>query len=98
MASTRDLEAAFPVLAGTNYSKESDATDVYNCIAFAFGDTGNWWWPRRGYGTYWPPGFLLSDAVDTLVEIFKDRGYLRCESREYEAGYEKVAIYCRDGG
>jgi hypothetical protein len=97
VASIRDLEAAFPRLAGTNYSEESDATDFYNCIAYAFGETDNWWWPRRGYGTYWPPGFPLNDAVDTLVQIFENRGYSRCEGREREAGYEKVAIYCRDG-
>lgn len=97
MASIRDLEAAFPGLAGTNYSEESDAADSYNCIAYAVGDTDNWWWPRRGYGTYWPPGFPLSDAVDTPIEFFENRGYSRCESQECEAGYEKVAIYCRDG-
>ena len=97
MASIQDLEAAFPRLAGANYSEESDATDAYNCIAYAFGDIDSWWWPRRGYGTYWPPGFPLSDSVDTLIGMFESHGYSRCDSQEYEAGYEKVVIYCRDG-
>ena len=58
MASIQDLEAALPRLAGTNYCEQSDVTDAYNCIAYAFGDTDNWWWPRIGYGTYWPQVFL----------------------------------------
>ncbi len=96
MASIQDLEAAFPRLAGTNYSQESEATDIYNCIAYAFGDIDNWCWPRAGYGTYWPPGFPLNDAVDTLIAIFESHGYSRCDSQESEAGYEKAVIYCRD--
>ena len=96
MASIQDLEAALPRLAGTNYCEQSDVTDAYNCIAYAFGDTDNWWWPRIGRHIL-APGFPLGDSVDTLIGIFENRGYSRCHSREYEAGYEKVVIYCRDG-
>ena len=98
MASVRDLEEIFPSLAGTNYSPEaSAATDSYNCIAFAVGDCANWWWPRKGYGLYWPPGFPLSDAAPVLIQIFELHGYSQCDSSSHELGYEKVAIYVRDG-
>ena len=75
VASIQDIEAAIPSLVGTGYSQESPATDAYNCIAFAFGDTQNWWWPRKGFGLYWPPGFPLSDSVDTLIQIFEFHGF-----------------------
>lgn len=97
VASIQAIEAALPNLVGTRYSEESIATDTYNCIAFAFGDTQNWWWPKRGYGIYWPPGFPLSDSEDTLVAILEVHGFSKCQSYEQEAGYEKVVIYCRDG-
>jgi len=96
MASPQELEAVFPLLAGTNYSEESAPSDIYNCIAFAIGDLNNWWWPRKGYGMYWPPGFALSDSVDVLVKIFEDHGYSACDTPEHEDGFEKVSIYSRD--
>jgi len=89
----QEIELVFPEIVGTSYSEESPATDVYNCIAFAFGDYKNWWWPRKGYGHYWPPGFPLSDSVDVLISIFKVHGYSECDIPEVEAGFEKVAIY-----
>jgi hypothetical protein len=97
MASLKDLEAGIPGLVGTAYSEKSLATDSYNCIAFAVGDTQNWWWPMRGYGIYWPPGFPLSDAVDVLVDIFEVHGYTTCSDGICEIGYEKVAIYSNQG-
>src|ERR1700720_1988302 len=96
MPSVQDIEAVFPALVGTKYSEESAETDVYNCIAFAFGDTSQWWWPRKRFGDYWPPGFPLSDSVDVLIRIFEVHGYSTCDTPNHEIGYEKVAIYCRD--
>lgn len=97
MCSIEDLEEAFPHLQGTAYSEESEETDAYNCIAYAFGDVQNWWWPRRGYGYYWPPGFPLEDSVDVLVTIFEVHGYGQCETADAVIGYEKIAIYSVDG-
>lgn len=97
MASIQDIEAVLPGLVGTGYSEESLATDVYNCIAFAFGDTKNWWWPKIGFGIYWPPGFPLNDSVDTLISIFEVHGYTGCDIADSDPGYERVAIYSLDG-
>jgi hypothetical protein len=94
VASLKDIEYALPLLVGTTYSEESDATDEYNCIAFAFGDTKNWWWPKKMYGMYWPPGFDLSQSPDVLVSIFELHGYSKCDDDQLEVGYEKVAIFC----
>ena len=97
VASIQDIETALPALVGTSWSDESCQTDDYNCIAFAFGDTKNWWWPGKGYGRYWPPGFPFDDLLDTLVKIFELHGYSRCDTEEHEPGYEKVAIYGHNG-
>jgi hypothetical protein len=97
IASLGDIEADIPNLAGTRYSEESEATDAYNCIAFAFGDTQNWWWPIKGYGFYWPPGFDFNNSVDTFARLFEVHGYVRCNSSTHEHGYEKVVIYGRAG-
>ena len=37
------LEAMFPGLAQGNYA--SGRSRRYNCIAWAAGDSANWWWP-----------------------------------------------------
>jgi hypothetical protein len=97
VATIQEIELLFPLLIGTSYSEESVATDTYDCIAFAFGDFKNWWWPRKGYGYYWPPGFPLSDSVDTLVSIFQAHGYSECDNRHYGHGHEKVVIYSVSG-
>jgi hypothetical protein len=96
VATIQEIELIFPLLVGTSYSEESAPTDVYNCIAFAFGDLNQWWWPRRMYGCYWPPGFALNDQTSTLVAIFQVHGYVECGGPELERGYEKVVIYSRD--
>lgn len=97
MASLEEIEADIPNLAGTLYLEASEATDVYNCITFAFGDSQNWWWPIKGYGCYWPPGFDLNNSIDTFARLFQLHGYVKCDSSAHEHGYEKVAIYSRNG-
>ncbi len=97
MSELDEMETWFPLLAGTEYSEESPVDDRYNCIAFAFGDIAQWWWPTKADGQYWPPGFTYSADVDVLVEIFESKGYAKCEDGELEPGYEKVAIYTLHG-
>ena len=97
MALLADIEHAFPSLVGTAYSEESPVTDSYNCIAYAFGDTKNSWWPTKDFGYYWPPEFPFDDSVEVLKRIFRLHGYSDCPDMEAESGYEKVAIYSRNG-
>jgi hypothetical protein len=97
VATIQEIESLFPLLVGTSYSEESPATDTYNCVAFAVGDFQNWWWPRKGYGIYWPPGFPLDDFVATLVSIFELHGYSVCNNSDHESGYEKLVIFSHLG-
>ena len=63
----------------------------YNCIAYAAGDTGQWWWPDED--NHWPPWATRDERMDSLVEAFVGLGYERCDDSDPEDGYQKVALY-----
>jgi hypothetical protein len=51
------LEAIFPGLAGGDYQVTSPRDNQYNCIAWAAGATGTFWWPGPNEeDEYWLPG------------------------------------------
>lgn len=86
------IDQAFPNAVG-RHNKTSDADDEYNCIAWAAEDASRWWSHEDGY--YWP---VDRDAsVDSLIDAFRDIQYEICDSGKYEKGFEKVAIYAKDG-
>ena len=47
------LVEAFPNLASEGFETVGQASELYNCIAYAAGDTTKWWWPDGI--NYWPP-------------------------------------------
>ena len=69
--SRQEIEAAFPNLRNSGYSITSPATAEYNCIAWASGDTGAWWWPDPMNLYYWPPAIprenTFLDGLRSLV-------------------------------
>ena len=83
-------------------------SDTYQCVAWAACRNDQRWWPVHHTEFYWPPGLpritpppypgMLwpPTPVDFLVQGFATLGYTRCESREFEFGYQKVAIYAND--
>ena len=90
-----DLEDMFPGLAISGYEITSEASGIYNCIAWAAGDNTVWWdWHPR---VYWPEFAPGSPEVEALVQVFADLGYSICDNAELEAGYEKVAVYAING-
>jgi hypothetical protein len=95
----RLLEEAFPGLAGRGYQVTSPRDADYNCIAFAAGDTHNWWWPGRDVGReYWPAGVPRERTRDAFVAAFASLGYTVCEGEGPESGYEKVALFADAAG
>ena len=88
----QDLENAFPNLAASGYEITGEASDRYNCIAWAFGIATQRWdfnSPRR----HWPPDLPRNQEIGTLLRLFADQGYTVCDSDAREPGYEKIAIY-----
>lgn len=73
------LEALFPRLQGTAYRITSSASDVYNCIAWAAGDTERWWWPGDPASTYWPVGAPRLETLAAFRDAFATLGYVVCE-------------------
>ena len=86
------LIEAFP-----NLSEEDDFEIVaqpstqYNCIAYAAGDTSNWWEPSER--RYWPDYATRSYSIESLIEVFAGLGFQRCQDSSLESDYEKVALY-----
>lgn len=84
------LEHHLPQLCGRTYSLTSPKSKGYNCIAWAAGDNGRWWWPSPV--GYWPVG-NVAETIEAFVEAFGTLGYQPCTSASLELGYDKVALY-----
>ncbi len=93
-----DLENAFPGLAESTYQITSPASPTYNCIAWAAGETGVWWWPDSMSLYYWPPGIPRRETLEAFVGAFGFVGYTPCENGEHHPGMEKVALFVRPDG
>jgi len=80
----------FPRLTAANHRVTSPPSTSYNCIAWAVGDTQNWWQP----GLHWPfPPHPLDDTITELKRVFETLGYQECSDGGLEQGFEKVALY-----
>ncbi len=91
------LSIVLPGLAGSDYAITSSATDDYNCIAWAIGETERWWDPfdpKR----YWPAGIPRDDSVESIAQCFAAAGFSICEHGDHEPGIEKLALYADDEG
>lgn len=89
------VEAHFPNLKNTNYKVTSPNTPIYNCIAWAAGESHRWWWPLLGY---WPKKVPRQLTLEAFVEAYSTLGYIPCDNENLEQGFEKVAIYLNDNG
>lgn len=99
--SLRELEAVFPGLGTSFYRVTSPISRIYNCIAWAAGDTGAWWWPDSdpdNDAAYWPPGIERVETLAAFVAGFATLGYLPCQNADLESGFEKVAFFARRDG
>ena len=91
------LEDMFPGLRGQAYQIKSPMDLKYNCIAFAAGDIGNWWWPDLAEEDTWPAGVIRAETVEAFRDAFATHGYVVCDDDRHEAGYEKVALFALAG-
>lgn len=96
----KDLPLEFEKLASGTFEIKSPWTAVYNCIAFAAGETHRKWWPIHladaRADRYWPDGAPRTEKLKSFVRAFEiEGGYKPCDSDALEIGVEKVAIYMK---
>ena len=58
------LAASFPNLARAGFEIVAQPSEQYNCIAYAVGDTGRWWWPDGV--SYWPAWAMRTESIASL--------------------------------
>lgn len=85
----------FPGLTSGNWKATSYPSRRYNCIAWAAGDETRWWWPLSP--AYWPADAPREVTLPAFVAAFATIGYYECGGAHFEEGFEKVALYTRDG-
>ncbi len=93
-----ELEAAFPGLSGVGFRVTSPSDVRYNCLAWAVGDTRQWWQPLRLGGYYWPSGVDRDDSIEAWTAVLRLHGYRECAAADLEPDVEKVAIYVGEDG
>lgn len=89
---------AFPKLTDDNHQQTSKFDPTYNCIGFAAG-TRMWWQPTPLLGgkRYWPPGVPQQETLEAYVKAYEFQGYSECQNGTFEEGYEKAAIFAKNG-
>jgi hypothetical protein len=90
------LEELFPRLRDSEYQVTRPEDIVYNCIAWAAGDTERWWWPDES--SYWPEDAPREETVAAFASAFERLGFESCDHATLEEGLEKVAIYASPDG
>jgi hypothetical protein len=91
------LIRSFPRLVEEEFSETSPATPRYNCLAWAAGQTDQWWWPDRFGAYYWPEAAPRAETIESFIQAFQVLGYVACDDGGLEPGHEKVALYVLDG-
>ena len=106
------VPGVFENLAATGFDIVADCTSDrtrgrpsgYNCIAWAAGRTGEWWWPCGIGGYTWPvaEGTHIEppnkETLDNFIAAFRSIGYLSSDNGNWEDGFEKVALYVNNQG
>lgn len=90
-----DFPQLFPKLGLGDYTLTSPKTPHYNCIAWAAGDEGRWWWPDSAGVSYWPIA-ERSETVGNFRQAFESLGFVQCGGDEIEDDFEKIALYAKD--
>jgi len=102
MMTAAEIDECFPSLSG-RFDITSPDDEDYNCVAWSVNDKKQWWWPtpfgqRRWPGKYWLPGIDHEETVKAFVALYERLKFEKCDSRDFETGYDKIAIYANSIG
>lgn len=98
MSPNERLEHLFLNLKGSDYQITSPATTMYNCVAWAVGESTCFWWPVKEFGCYWPADAPFAETLAAFIAMFASLGYETCDEDNLESGYSKIALYAYAGG
>lgn len=90
------LSQAFPQLTDIVNKKTSDATPLYNCIAWAFGDNTRHWWPNAAR-SFWPLATQGLSPMEAFMAWFSADGWTLTTDDSFSAEFIKVALYSKNG-
>ena len=96
-----NIESYFPALSNVNWIIKSPYDVDYQCIAWAACRTDRKWWPTDNttFEVYWPfDDPIVDESVSGFTKAFSLLGYKSCDRRDFEIGYQKVAIYALNNG
>lgn len=93
-----NLESIFPRLKGSEYRITSPAAGVYNCVAWAAGDSGRWWWRDLSHQRYWPARATREETLLAFQEAFATLGFVVCDDERAEPHFEKIALFADTDG
>jgi hypothetical protein len=96
-ATKAEIAGAFPSLSREGFDITSAEDVHYNCIAYACGDTANWWWPTKLNGNYWPGDVPAEETLRAFEALFEKQGYRKCRTAILQRSFERVAIFTNNG-
>jgi hypothetical protein len=92
------LEIAFPGLVPGSYRITSQFDKRYNCIAWSVRDTTQWLWPVPAGSSDWPAEVPREWSLGAFQALYEWYGFATCTSEDFEAGFEKVALFATPDG
>jgi hypothetical protein len=101
--SKSEIQSAFPKLRPDSFEIIGNEDPDYNCIAWAAGNSSrNWWPPPPGAPVFsdlphWPDDVPAEETLAAFMSAYHALGYEACDSPALEVGFEKIAIYLKDG-
>lgn len=97
-ANRQVLISYFPHL-GTDqhYELLSEQTPIYNCIAWAMGFNDRWVDVLLSPGHWWPAGVRREVSPQALIDAFAAVGFVETDNAHFEDGFDKVALYQKNG-
>ena len=92
-----NITLRLPGLESSSYEVTSDATDHYNCVAWAMGEDDRWWSHESDEDYYWPDQAERGDGAPAYQAMFRLYGFEGCADGGSESGFEKIAIFADEG-
>ena len=89
-----EIKSWFPNITGKNF-KIIKSNTKFNCIAYSLDYYEDWIWTNE---KTWPYDKIpRNSGIEGFKKLYKLYGYEECYNPDYEAEYEKIAFYSKQG-